>query len=726
MSTTVKPTFCRICEPLCGLLATVEDGRLLSLRPDPDHPLSRGQACPKGIAFTDVQNDPDRVLRPLRRSDDGTFQEVGWDEALDDIAARLRAIWDADGGAALGHYLGNPPAFSYSAPVWSGLWCTRLGVVHQFTTGSQDINSRFVSSKLLYDAASQLPFPDLPRTDFLLMLGANPHVSHGSALKAPRIKDELKAIVARGGRVVVVDPRRTETAKAYEHVGVRPDGDAWLLLSMLHVIFTEGLADRDAVAEQTTGAAWLERAVGAFPPEETEAESGVAAGVVRELARAFATSPAAVAYGRTGACLGRHGTLVNYLLDALSIVTGNLDRAGGMLFAHGVIPLEDLAERAGMMTYGKARSRIGDFPDIMGIFPAATMADEITTPGPGRLRALVVTGGNPVLTVPDGDRLEAALQQLDLLVALDLYINETNRHAHYVLPTTTFLEREDLPNVLTSTAVTPFFQATAPVLEPYGEARQEWVIFEELLHRMGLAVNGRGTGAPNRVLLALERRGVARLTPRRMFDALLRTGPFGDRFGLRRGGLSIARSLEQHPHGVVLEEHAATGRRRKAVRHPGHRVRLDPPEIADELARLGERHPADPAYPLRLIGMREMRSQNSWMHNSATLMKGERTHAARINPADAAAVGIADGDRVRLVSEQGDLVTTAKVTADVGPGTVALPHGWGHRAGKGGWRRANEAGGANSNQLMSARPDDLERLAGMAVLNGVAVRIETE
>jgi anaerobic selenocysteine-containing dehydrogenase len=717
----VKPTFCRLCEPLCGLLATVEQGRLVSLRPDPDHPLSRGQACPKGIAFTEVQNDPDRVLRPLRRRPDGTFEELSWEAALDDVAARLRRIWDEAGGAALGSYLGNPPAFSYSAPVWLGLLCRRLGVVHQFTSGSQDINSRFVASKLLYGAASQLPFPDLPRTDFLFMLGANPHVSHGSALTAPRIKDELTGVVARGGRVVVVDPRRTETARAYEHVPVRPDGDAWLLLSMLQVIFAEGLVDRAALAEQTSGADWLERVVAGHPPELTEPQSGVPAEVVRDVARGFATARGAAAYGRTGACLGRHGTLVNYLLDALSVVTGNLDRAGGTLFAHGVIPLEDIAERAGMMTYGTSRSRVGGFPDVMGIFPAATMADEITTPGPGRLRALIVTGGNPVLTVPDGARLAAALDRLDLLVSLDLYVNETNRHAHYVLPTTTFLEREDLPGVLAATSVRPFFQATDAVVQPYGEARQEWQIYEELLHRMGLAVNGRGTGILNRAMLTLERRGVARVTPGRIFDVLLRVGRFGDWYGLRRGGLSVRQALAAHPHGVVLRAHAATGRRKHAVRHRHHKVRLDPPEIVTELARLGDRHPADPDYPLRLIGMREMRSLNSWLHNTPTLMKGKRLHAARINPIDAAAAGLVDGGQVRVVSPLASIVTHAIVTDDVGPGTVAVPHGWGHG---GGWRRANAAGGANVNLLMSGDAGDLERLAGMAVLNGVAVRLE--
>ena len=725
-SSTTAVTYCRICEPLCGLIATIDDGRLVSLRPDPEHPLSKGNACPKGIAFTEVQNDPDRVLHPLRRTADGTFEQVSWDTALADIAGRLRKVWDEDGGAAVGHYLGNPSAFSYSAALWSGLFLKRLGSVHQYTTGSQDINSRFVASKLLYGAATQVPFPDLPRTDFLLMLGANPLVSHGSAVRAPRIKHELSAITARGGRVVVIDPRRTETARAHEHVRVRPDSDAWLLLSLLHVVFAEGLDDRAAIEAQSTGVDLMRRAAAAHPPEETVARTGVDAEVVRQLARDFAAAPSATAYGRTGACLGRHGTLVSFLIDVLSLVTGNLDQPGGTVFSQAVIPLEDIGERSGSMTYGATHSRVGGFPDIMGIFPSGIMAEEITRPGAGRLRALIVTAGNPVLTVPDGDRLVAALEQLDLLVSLDLYVNETNKHADYVLPAVTFLEREDFPFAFTAASPRPFYQATEAVLKPYGEARPEWEVFEELMHRMGLAMTSGGPLARlNRPLLALERRGL-RLTPRRLMETLLRTGPFGDRFGLRRGGLN-GKTATKHPHGVVLAEHAKTGILSDVVRLPDHKVRLDPEEIADELARLGERHRADggdgrdPAYPMLLIGLREIRSQNSWMHNSPTLMKGPRRQSARVHPDDAAAVDVADGGAVRIVSRHGAIEVAVTVTDEVGPGTVAVPHGWGH---DGGWQLANASGGTNVNRLTSSDTADLELLAGMTLLNGVAVRLE--
>ncbi len=714
-------TYCRICEALCGMIATVEDGRLQSLRPDPDNPLSRGRACPKGIAFSEIQNDPDRVLSPLRRRPDGTFDEVSWDEALDDIAGRLTRIVAEHGGSAVGQYFGNPIAFGYATGLWSGIFLTRLGGHHQYSSGSQDINSRFVASKLLYGAASQIPFPDLPRTDFLFMLGANPLVSHGSAVRTPRIKDDLAAITRRGGRVVVVDPRRTETARAYEHLPVRPDSDAWLLLSMLCVIFAEDLADTTALAEQTTGWRALREIVLRYPPEDTRNRTGVEADVVRSLARDFAAAPSAVAYGRTGACLGRHGTLVSFLLDALSIVTGNLDRAGGMLFSQAVIPLEDMGEKAGRLTYDTARSRVGDLPEVISTYPAALIAEEILTPGDGQLRALFVTAGNPVLTVPNGPMLEKALDELDLLVSLDLYVNETNRRADYVLPAATFLERYDVPYSFANCSPTVFIQAAEPVLTPYGQARNEWEVFDELARRMGLSLFA--TGALERfngVLSWLDRRGIGRLTPRRVVELLMRIGPYGDRFGMRRKGIN-PRRLRDNPHGIVLAEHARTGIRADVVRQPDGLVVLAPKEILQEVAGLGERHPDNPDFPLMAIGMREMRSQNSWMHNSPTLMKGDRRHRARVNPIDAAAANLSDGDPVRITSPHGAIETEVRITDEMAPGTVAIPHGWGHQ---GGWQLANRSGGANVNELTSNAPADLERLAGMSVLNGIAVRIE--
>ena len=368
MATEEKVTYCRICEPLCGMVATVEDGRVTKLRPDKDNPMSQGFACPKGIAMTDLQNDPDRVLYPLRRvrggkaSSNGApegFERVSWDEALDDIGGRLRAVRERHGGDSVGWYMGNPGAFSYSHPIWVKSFMDGLGSPHLYSASSQDVSNRFAASHFLYGSAFLAPIPDLARTDLLFVLGANPMVSHGSVMSAPRVKDQMHAITERGGRVVVVDPRRTETAREFEHVAVNPDSDAWLLQSLMHVIFEEGLEDADAIARQSRGVAALREMVAPHSPERTEVRTGVPAAEVRRLARDIADSDTRAAiYGRTGSCLGRNGTLVSFLLDAFALVSGNLDVEGGGLFGSPAIDYE-----RGAHVLGSRFLRQGEEPD---------------------------------------------------------------------------------------------------------------------------------------------------------------------------------------------------------------------------------------------------------------------------------------------------------------------------------------------------------------------------
>ena len=695
------------------MVATVDDGRITKLRPDPEHPLSKGYACPKGIAMLDVQNDPDRVLYPLKKGPDGEFHRVSWEEALADISERLRAVIERHGKKSVAWYMGNPGAFSYSHPLWSKGFVDALGSPHYYTAGSQDVNNRFAASALLYGSPLVVPIPDLNRTRFLFMVGANPMVSHGSVLTAPRIREQLHAIADKGGRVVVVDPRRSETARQFEHVPVTPDTDAWLLLSMLHVIFEEGLTNRDFIAGHVDGAGELEEMAKGFAPEDTAARTGVPAETVRDLARAMA-QPGSAAYGRTGSCLGRFGTLVAFLIDALNAVTGNLDRPGGAVFGRPAIALDDVGERAGLASYGKVRSRFGNFPDVIGNLPASLLPREITTPGELQVRALFVSAGNPVLSVPDGEALEDAMEQLELCVSLDFYVNETNRHADYVLPSPTFYERDDLPLAFLGFYTTPFIQYTDAVVPPAGEAREEWEVIDEIGKRIGIVP------FPVKLARMLGRLPGLRPKPRRLAEMLLRTGPAGDLFGLRRGGLNIGK-VAREPHGIVLSEHIATGVLSDKVRHSGSRVQLAPDTIVAEVRRMESVNGADPDFPLRLIGLRELRSHNSWMHNSPLLMRGGRLHALRVHPDDAEAHGLVDGDRTQLASKSGSVTVPVKVTDEMTPGTVALPHGWGH---KGGWRVANDAGGVNVNLLASSDPEDLEPLAGMAFLNGIPVRLE--
>ena len=714
MAPDERVTYCRICEPLCGMVATVEDGRLVKLRPDSEHPLSQGFACPKGIAMAEVQNDPDRVLHPLRRTARGEFERVEWDEALDEIGARLKRIVAEHGGDSVGYYMGNPAAFSYSHPLWAKGFVDAFGSPHFYTASSQDVSNRFAASAFLYGSPYIVPIPDLARTDFLLMVGANPLVSHGSVMSAPRVKDQLHAITERGGRVVVVDPRRSETARVFEHVAIHPDGDAFLLLSMLEAIFSDGLEDREAIERQARGAAALRALASAHPAEQTEVHTGVEAREVRRLARDLARAEHAAVYGRTGSCLGRNATVVAFLLDALNLVTGNLDREGGAVFGDPPVDFERLASMVNLATYDRVRSRIGDLPEVLGSLPASVMAKEMTTPGKGQIRAFFVSAGNPVLSVPNGAELETAMSDLELSVAIDLYVSDTSRLCDFVLPATTMYEREDFPLPFLSLFTTPFIQMTDPVTGPAGEARQEWEIIDQISRRAGVVPSSL------RLLRWAGKAGV-RLSPERLVDLILRAGPGGDWFGLRRGRLSVA-ELRRNPHGIVLGDELPGGVLRKKIRHGDKRVRLDAPEVLADARTLSARNGNDPDFPLRLIGLRELRSHNSWMHNSPLLMRGGREHTARIHPEDAAAAGVADGDACRVTSAHGSVELPAKVTDEVKCGAVAVPHGWGHRGG--GWRVANSAGGANVNALASSDPAELERLAGMAHLNGIPIRIE--
>ncbi|OBI71004.1 formate dehydrogenase [Mycobacterium sp. E740] len=703
------------------MIATVEDGRLVALRPDKNHPLSAGFACQKGIAFTEVVNDPDRVTRPLRRGPAG-FEEVAWDEAMADIAARLSAILRRHGSGAVGWYMGNPGAFSYAHTFAALLFMKGLGRHgHYFTASSQDTNSRLIASQLLYGVPTSVPIPDLTRTDLLVMMGANPVVSHGSFLTAPRIKDRMHDIVKRGGRVLIVDPRRSETAVAFEWLGIVPDTDSLLLLSLLNVMFADGVVDVAAVKRQADGVDWLRGMCRPFTPESTAGSTGIDAESVRTLAHDLVSSRAAV-YGRLGTCVGSHGTLTTYLIDAVNLVAGNLDVPGGSVFSsmHTVGQRwQNVAMGAVMRrSYRRKRSRISGTPSAIGSEPAALMAKEITTPGDRRIRVMFVSAGNPVLSVPNGEELEAAFGDLELSVALDFYVTETSAQCDYILPVTTMYERDDFPYTFQGFQATPFRQATQAVVAPAGEARGEWEIVEELARRLRRVPAFAAFIAVRRIvrLLGFD------VSPRAMVDALVRMSEGGNRFGLRRGGLTLRRLTEDHPHGVVLSPHIRTGVLRDAVGYLSRRIRLRHPGIAEEVAKLSQRALPD-GYPLRMIGLREPRSENSWMHNSPLLMRGDRRQHALMHVDDAAEQHIVDGDEVQITSQYGAISVPVLTTKDLVPGVVAVPHGWGHK-GTGSWRLANRAGGANVNQLTSSEPADVEPLSGMAWLTGVPVRVE--
>ena len=669
----------------------------------------------KANAAADVIEDPDRLLTPMKRvGGPGEFVPVSWEEALSDIVARLKAIRGAHGNASFATFFGNPPAFSYACMMWLAGFQKALGVKWKFGVNSDDGASRMAANHFLYGTVAVLLKPDLWRTKFLLVLGANPYVSHGSSFTEPKFRDAMKAIVARGGRVVVIDPRRTETARNFEHVAIRPGTDPWLLMGMIRTLFDEKLVDRDYVAQFVAGADALAEQARAFDVEECSRRCGIEAGVIRQLARDFAGAESGVLYGRTGTCQQRFGTLNNLLQDAVNALTGNVERPGGALFGWGAVDFESFSRKGGFDTYGKAPTRAYGHPDVYGMHPSTSLGPDILADGDEKIRALVTIGTNPVLSSAGGGaKLEAALEKLALHFSLDLYVNETNRYAHYVLPVTTFYEREDVPLFISGMMLRPAVWHSPAVLPPRGEVREEWEILQEIASRMGV---GGAYAIP--ALRWLAKLGIE-VKPRTLADLMLRMGPAGDWFGLKPGGINL-RKIEQAPDGIRLRDDVPISDLRKRLVTPDKRIHVCSAPVVSELARV-RAHVDDPAYPLRMIGMREMRSENSWLHNVERVMPEKRQQAALVHPEDAAPLGIADGEVVQIASKSGTVRIAAKLTTDVARGTIAIPHGWGHR---GGWKLANARAGVSSNELASGEPEDIDALAGMSILTGIPIRLE--
>lgn len=706
-----RVTFCRVCEALCGVVATVDDGRVTALRPDPEHVVSKGYACAKGLAFHNVTHDPDRILYPMKKRE-GRWERTDWKTALAEVGGKLRSIREQHGPHAIAFYTGNPSVFSYSARLFAGALAGAVGTRNTYSAGTQDNSADFLVSKFLYGAYLLQPVPDLARTDYLLLVGVNPLVSHGTLLHASEIRKQLKAIRSRGGKVVVLDPRRSETARgASEHHFVRPDTDVFLLMAMLHVILREGLHAHEFLAVHASGEEEVRRVVQPFTPERAARRSGVAAETIVRLAREFAGASTACTYGR--ALCGTFGTLTAWALDALNIITGRLDAPGGAIFADGALDMVSVTERVGMNHYAHRFSRVGRHPVCRGDLPSGILADEITTPGTEQVRALVVTAGNPVLSMPNGNALGDAMKRLETSVAIDFYMNETAARCEYFLPATTFLEREDIPFAHQNLMLEPYVQWTDAVIPPIGEARNEWRILSDIGEAMGLPFMN--NPALNR-LRKLSRRLGRPLTAKGVVDLMIRTGPRGDRFLPWRGGLSLAK-IRAHPHGLRLPENRTDVLAEK-VRHPDGKVHLWNEYLERDMARLRESRPAGSDGQLVLIGRRDQRSHNSWMHNVRRLMESNRCDL-RMHPADAQERGLCTGDRALLASEIGEIEVSVVVTDELMRGVVAMPHGWGHEAGAGATACAKP--GTNCNVLLDRHA--IEPLSGMSFLNGVPVTV---
>ncbi|TDU79033.1 molybdopterin-dependent oxidoreductase [Streptomyces sp. KS 21] len=741
---------CPLCEATCGLTLTIEGTAVTGARGDRDDVFSRGFICPKGAAFGALDADPDRLRTPLVRRD-GRLQEATWEEAYEAIAAAIPALVQEYGAQSVGVVLGNPNVHTMAGALYPPLLLKALGTRNLFTASTLDQMPKHVSSGLLFGDPFAIPVPDLDRTDFLLLLGANPVESNGSLCTAPDFPGRLKALRARGGTLVVVDPRRTRTAKlADRHLAPRPGSDALLLAALAHTLLAEKLAAPGTLEEQTDGLGELAEALGSFTPEAVAPACDLTAAEIRDLARDLAAAPTAAVYGRIGSCTVEYGTLASWLVDVLNILTGNLDRPGGVLF-----PLPAAGPRprpAGPgkgFTLGRWRSRVSGHPEAKAELPIAALAEEIETPGEGRIRALVAIAANPVLSAPDGRRLDAALAGLDFMVSIDPYLNETSRHAHVVLPPPPPSQSAHHDFAFNGFAIHNQARYTRPPV-PLEAGRLDEC---EIHARLVLAVAGMyGSAAPRAVddmviqsALAKETadprsplhgQDPARLAglltgesgPERRLDLMLRLGPYGDRFGAGSApdagagagageGLSLERLLA-HPHGIDLGP--LRPRLPGVLRTRSGRIELLPDPITAELPRLRAALADRPA-ALVLVGRRHLRSNNSWLHNVPALTGGSNRCTLQVHPEDADRLGLTTGGMARITADGGSLEVPVEVTDAVRTGVVSLPHGWGHDRDGARLSVASIAPGVNVNQLLDG--SRLDPLSGTAVLNGFPVEL---
>lgn len=737
MATTTHFRTCPLCEATCGLTITMSSGAIQKVRGDDDDVFSHGFICPKGTAVKQLQEDPDRLRAPLVRDGDD-WRSVGWVEAFAVVERGLGSVIERHGKDAVAMYAGNPSVHSLSATVMLPMLIRALGSRNFYSAASVDQMPKHVSCGLMFGDPLLIPVPDLDRTDHLLVLGANPWISNGSLATAPDFRGRLEAISRRGGKVIVIDPRRTETARAAdEHLFIHPGTDAFFVLAIAHTLFAEGRVDLGALAPHVSGIEEVERLVEPFSPEAVATSTGIAAEDTRRIALEFSAAPSASIYDRVGVHQQEFGTLTSWASDVVNVLTGNLDRAGGRMFplaAHATPDPETPRGRG--WTTGRFSSRVKGYPEAFGQLPVATLADEIETPGEGQVRALITVAGNPVLSTPNGRRLAGAISSLEFMVSVDPYVNETTRLADVILPPPPLFARHHYDFAFYGLSVRNVANYSPPIQPPDGP--DEW----EILSRLAL-VTSRGNAAtdpavvpsmalaylvdratskdgplaghdPEEVMTALEERGPVE----RILDFRLRAGPYGDRFGEVPGGLSL-KVLEANPHGIDFGPLAP--RLPGALKTSSGMIELAPPEIAGEVARLVGALDR-PRNGMTLIGRRQLRSNNSWMHNLRTMARGSNRCTLLIHPQDATRLGLEDGAVACIRSRVGEVDAVVEVSDEVMPGVASLPHGWGHDLPGVLLSVARAHAGVSANDLTDE--EIIDPLSGNAVLNSVPVTIE--
>ena len=699
---TTHYTSCPLCEATCGVAVEVDGDRVVSIRGDEADPFSRGYICPKGAALADLHHDPDRLRRPIRRDGD-TWHQLGWDEAFDLVARELVKTRTTHGKHAVAVYQGNPTAHNLGLVTYGQLQLRTLGTKNMYSATSLDQLPHMLAALQMFGNQLLMPVPDIDRTDVFICLGANPLASNGSLMTAPDMRGRLKAIQARGGRVIVLDPRRTETAeRADRHHFIRPGTDAVLLLAIIQALYADNLVKLGRLA--AVGEAMLRDAASAWSPERAASITGIAAAEIRELAHALATTPRAVVYGRIGVCTQEFGGLAAWLCYAVNALTGHLDEPGGLMFTTPALDPLPFAKLLGFDGgFARWTSRVSGRPEFGGELPMSVLAEEIATPGPGQIRALITSAGNPVLSAPGGPHLERALAGLDFMVSIDPYLNETTRHAHVILPPASALERSHYDAALNAFAVRNVAKYSPPVFPRAADARHDWEICAALWSRLRLP---RLTRSPAEKLLG-------RLGPEAIVDAGLRLGPYG----VGRGGLTLAK-LRAQPHGIDLG--ALKPRLPARLGTRDRKVHLAPAVYLADLPRLDRRWAAPPS-ELVMIGRRHLRSNNSWLHNSERLVKGPSRCTLLIHPDDAAARSLPDGAQARVSTRRGAIDLPVEITDTMMRGVVSIPHGWGHGRAGTRLRVASTVAGASLNDVLD--PACTDELSGTSALTGQIVEV---
>lgn len=751
-SLEVTHRICSFCEATCGLELTIDRAarKLISVKGHKEDVLSQGYLCPKAVALKDLDEDPDRLRVPLVRRG-GNLEEATWEEAFAEVKKRLLPIMEDHGRHAVAMYTGNPTAHKPSLSLALGAVSRAVGTPNMFSASTLDQMPRHVAAGLMYGSWTSVPVPDIDRTDLLVIVGGNPLVSNGSMWTVPNFRGRLAELKKRGGSMVVVDPKRTQTAKAADqHLAIRPGTDAFFFASILNTMFKEDLVNAGRSSDLITDEETLREAVWDYTPEETASVTGMAPEDVRGLARKLCKTERAALYARIGTSVAEFGGLANWFVEAINILAGNLDREGGLLFAKAPAfnfnvqrnPLGESGEGKGVR-WGRRHSRVRGAPELMGEFSAVCLAEEIETPGKGQVRALITTAGNPVLSAPNGERLARALDKLDFMVSIDIYLNETTSHADVIFPGGSPLEDIHFPVPFQAMSVRNTARYSPVIFEVEEGRPPEW----QIMYQLGLILSGQDEAmsveefddfmALNTISSALrnntELEGLTeedimgalgkRRGPERAIDVAVRTGPYGDMFGANPDGISLD-WLEAHPEGADLGP--LEPRLPSVLRTPGGKINLMPEAIKDDFPRLKEglgrmKEEAAGGDRLLLIGRRNTRTNNSWMHNLPTLAKGRFKGALEMSPADASARGLSTGDMAHIKNKSGALTVPVDVTDDMSEGTVSLPHGFGHAIPGTNLNVAAQNPGVNSNQL--ANENALDPMTGTAILNGIWVEV---